>query len=378
MKTTISNLSLQVMRDIATITRISPNQRVLAMRTYCENVTKCDKAAAILSGWGLALDPTPLRMQARQLPEETISFANTQVSAGPQGNFDRHATSNEILEAIDLRHWLLVHTRGDAKYARSFVDCIERNARPMGICVSAPLVKVLDSDNTEVYVRTLRASITGATQMVVIICPTSRDDRYRAIKKLCCAEIPVPTQVINSRTLSNDAKNRAIVQKIALQMNCKMGGTLWSVNIPMRNVMICGMDTYHDGARKSASVVAFVASINGTFTKWFSQAVIQRCKEELCNGLCAAMRASLIAYREENAVLPERVIVFRDGVGDGQLFMCSEYELPQMHKAFSAMGADYRPSLTFIVVQKRINTRIFAVILRLFPELLSFLFITTV
>jgi len=31
--------------------------------------------------------------------------------------------------------------------------------------------------------------------MVVCIFPTSRDDRYAAVKKLCCVDSPVPSQV---------------------------------------------------------------------------------------------------------------------------------------------------------------------------------------
>jgi len=32
-------------------------------------------------------------------------------------------------------------------------------------------------------------------QLVVTICPTSRDDRYSAIKKTCCVDHPIPSQV---------------------------------------------------------------------------------------------------------------------------------------------------------------------------------------
>lgn len=69
-------------------------------------------------------------------------------------------------------------------------------------------------------------------QMVVTIFPTSRDDRYNAIKKLCCVECPVPSQVINARTISQQQKLRSVTQKIALQINCKLGGELWAVKIP--------------------------------------------------------------------------------------------------------------------------------------------------
>lgn len=40
-------------------------------------------------------------------------------------------------------------------------------------------------------------------------------------------------QVINSRTISQQQKLRSVTQKIALQMNCKLGGELWALEIPL-------------------------------------------------------------------------------------------------------------------------------------------------
>lgn len=48
-------------------------------------------------------------------------------------------------------------------------------------------------------------------------------------------------------------------------------------------------------------------------------------------------------------------------MGDGQLKVCEEYELPQLQDACKMEYSGYNPKFTFIVVQKRINTRIFAV-----------------
>lgn len=117
--------------------------------------------------------------------------------------------------------------------------------------------------------------------------------------------------MINARTLSNEAKNRSIVAKIALQMNCKMGGTLWAIKIPLKNVMICGIDTYHDANKKENSVSAFVASLNATYTRWYSRAVIQKSKEELMNGLVISLVTGLEAYRQMNNTLPEKIIMYR-------------------------------------------------------------------
>lgn len=54
---------------------------------------------------------------------------------------------------------------------------------------------------------------------------------------------------------------------------------LWAIKIPLENTMICGIDTYHETGAKSNSVSAFVASINGNFTKWYSKAIVQNRRE---------------------------------------------------------------------------------------------------
>lgn len=53
----------------------------------------------------------------------------------------------------------------------------------------------LRDDRTETYLRMIREHLNPQTQVVVVIFPTSRDDRYSAVKKLCCVESPVPSQV---------------------------------------------------------------------------------------------------------------------------------------------------------------------------------------
>ena len=61
--------------------------------------------------------------------------------------------------------------------------------------VSDPVVLEARDDRTETYLRTIREHLNPSIQIVVIVFPTSRDDRYAAVKKLCCVECPVPSQV---------------------------------------------------------------------------------------------------------------------------------------------------------------------------------------
>lgn len=48
-----------------------------------------------------------------------------------------------------------------------------------------------------------------------------------------------------------------------------------------------------------------------------------------------------------------------DGVGDGQLKLCKEFELPQIKEACRLIDPQYDPTVTFLVVRKRIHARIF-------------------
>lgn len=68
---------------------------------------------------------------------------------------------------------------------------------------------------------------------VVVILSSSRKDKYDSIKKYLCVDCPVPSQCVVSRTLNRTQALMTVATKIILQIACKMGGELWSVEIPV-------------------------------------------------------------------------------------------------------------------------------------------------
>ena len=96
---------------------------------------------------------------------------------------------------------------------------VKRVSPPLGMKVANPTVKDLKDDRTDAYLQAIRQSLHSGLQLVLCIFPTMRDDRYSAVKKMCCCEQPVPSQCINSRTLGNPQKLKAITQKIVLQVS---------------------------------------------------------------------------------------------------------------------------------------------------------------
>ena len=184
-------------------------------------------------------------------------------------------------------------------------------------------------------------------------------DSYAAVKKKCCLVKPVPSQCMTATVLGKPKGLMSVATKVALQMNCKLGGEPWAVKIPLKNTMIIGYDTYHDTVNKAKSAGALVASVNASFTKFISSADLhENAYQELNNTMKPAVMKALRKYKEVNGTYPERIIMYRDGVGDGQIPYVKETEVASIESCFKAAGME-NVKFTFIIVSKRIMTRFF-------------------
>jgi aubergine-like protein len=167
--------------------------------------------------------------------------------------------------------------------------------------------------------------------------------------------------MILGRTLSKPKMLMSVATKIAIQINCKLGGEVWALDIPLKGLMVVGVDSYHDSKHKGRSVGAFIASMNRSLTQYYSRCCFQSQHQELLDGMTICAQGALKEFHRRNGALPERIIIYRDGVGDGQLGQIVEHEIPQLLKCLSAIGQNYQPRVSVVVVKKRINAKFFAV-----------------
>jgi len=201
----------------------------------------------------------------------------------------------------------------------------------------------------------------GATNMelIMIVIPNNKSvDLYSMVKKKCTVEMGVPSQVVTATVLAKDKGLLSVVSKIAIQMQAKLGGEPWYVKIPVKKTMVVGYDVYHDTEKKGTSVGALVCSLNDTFTRYYSEVDFHSSNTEVSSNVNSSLMNGLKKYQEVNKCFPDRIFVYRDGVGDGQIQFVYEHELRAMRKALKDVVPT--PKLTFIIVSKRINTRFFA------------------
>ncbi|XP_051508988.1 piwi-like protein 1 [Myxocyprinus asiaticus] len=349
-----------IMKDLASHTRLSPEQREGRVNRLISNINRNSDVQNELSTWGLSFENRLLSMNGRVLPSERITQGGRVFEYNPwAADWSKEMRGFPLISCMPLDNWLMFYTRRNADVAQSLLQTLNKVAGPMGIHMQRAIM-IEYEDRQESLLRALQQNVSPETQMVVVILPTNRKDKYDCVKKYLCVDCPTPSQCVVSRTISKPQALMTVATKIALQMNCKMGGELWSVEIPLRQLMIVGIDCYHDTATGKRSIGALVASLNQGMSRWFSKCVLQNRGQEIIDALKGSLQAALKAYLKYNNSLPSRIIVYRDGVGDGMLQSVVDYEVPQIMQSIKTMGQDYEPKLSVVVVKKRISSRFFA------------------
>merc|ERR1711905_94614 len=148
----------------------------------------------------------------------------------------------------------------------------------MGIKVTQPTMKELPNDRTETYVKMIQVSVDSNVQLVCVIKPTPRDDRYAAVKKLCCAEKPVASQVIKLNTIQ------------------------WIIWLEI--------NVYYDPSRinQRSGVVSIT---NASMWRWFGSTCFQGCHQGLIDALKPAFVKAIKQLYQFNQQWPAQVLLIR-------------------------------------------------------------------
>ena len=159
----------------------------------------------------------------------------------------------------------------------------------------------------------------------------------------------IPTQCANFSKISRPNNLRSYCDNLLLSVNAKLYGENKQVAELKTDVrtMYIGADVLHSKNNykgESPSIAAVVASMNSDCTQTAQRVSQQwpvegRQSEEAILLLKDMVIELLRAYQDMNqGILPERVVVYRDGVDDGQLERVQKEEVSALRNAFEGKG----------------------------------------
>ncbi|XP_047075118.1 protein argonaute 1B-like [Lolium rigidum] len=219
--------------------------------------------------------------------------------------------------------------------------------------------------------------------LLIVILPDNNGSLYGDLKRICETDLGLVSQCCLTKHVFKMSKQ--YLANVALKINVKVGGRntvlvdALSRRIPLvsdRPTIIFGADVTHPhpGEDSSPSIAAVVASQDWPeITKYAGLVSAQAHRQELIQDLFKVwqdpqrgtvtggmVKELLISFKRATGQKPQRIIFYRDGVSEGQFYQVLLFELDAIRKACASLEPNYQPPVTFVVVQKRHHTRLFA------------------
>jgi hypothetical protein len=211
-------------------------------------------------------------------------------------------------------------------------------------------------------------------RFILCILPHNDAAIYNSIKNYADTKAGINTVCVVGSKFMKEQRQDQYFGNVSLKFNLKAGG-INQILDPLKlgiisegKTMVVGLDVTHPspGSRDTApSVAGIVASVDKFLGQWPADFRIQESRKEMISGLEAMFLGRLVLWQKKNrGSLPTSIIVYRDGVSEGQYQLLLEQELPQIRNAcrqkYPAQDTKAGlPKISIIVCGKRHHTRFY-------------------
>lgn len=206
----------------------------------------------------------------------------------------------------------------------------------------------------------------GTFQLLVVMLPLGADRIFEYIKYLGDIRYGILTHCVITQKFTKD--DMQYYANNAMKINLKFGGVCQTLKQPHRLIaggttMVVGLDVTHPSPTDIdtfPSLAGIVASVDSRLGQWPGEIRVQQRRQEKIEHLKGMMLGRLQRWKQSNKnELPNNILIFRDGVSEGQFKMVLNEELSQVKEAAQAIYKGTKPNITILVVGKRHNVRFY-------------------
>ncbi|KAI8627031.1 Piwi-domain-containing protein [Xylariaceae sp. FL1651] len=342
-----------------------------------------------LDKFGITISPDLITVQGRLLVEPRVVYGQNQqaqVMGGSWNMVPRNSQSLRFCAGTALQKWSCLYVDMPDLYpaAESFTSERLRELmkefrqvlQSVGINTAEPLKpqKVVLRETEDPALEDSIALAASTLQLLFVILPAGPIPVYNRLKQLADVKYGIHTVCsVGSKFAKGQDQ---YLRNEALKVNLKLGGDNHTVQpqnlglITEDKTMVVGIDVTHPSPGSSSiapSVAGMVASINPRLGQWPGILSIQSAsRQEMVSDLKDMFKSRLALWRQKgkHAAFPENILVYRDGVSEGQYSTVLKDELPQLRAACKEVypasdQAKNLPRITIVIVGKRHHTRFY-------------------
>ncbi|KAF1321535.1 Argonaute1, partial [Globisporangium splendens] len=324
-----------------------------------------------LQAFGLNVNSKMVEMQGRLLAPPNMAYKNGTIRPDT-GVWNMKGKS--FFQAAKLNSWSVISCcdprRNPMSDMEKFFRAVISQMGQLGMDPPKNLPPIIVKPRNESVRRAFDEAIRAATstfgvkpQIVWVINPTTDATAYGDLKRASDTELGVVSQCMLAKHIQKC--NPQYIANILQKVNTKLGGknAVIAENLPKlgRGTIVFGADVTHPSPmdRTRPSVAAVVASMDQNFIKHAASIRAQGHRVEQITNLKDMVVDLMKRFYRETRSKPERIVFYRDGVSEGQFRMVLNHEVTAIREACATLEKGYMPPITFIIVQKRHNTRLF-------------------
>uniref|UniRef100_T1J113 Protein argonaute-1 n=1 Tax=Strigamia maritima TaxID=126957 RepID=T1J113_STRMM len=320
--------------------------------------------------FGLSISNTMMEVRGRVLPPPKLQYGGrtSQPAIPNQGVWDMRG--KQFHTGVEIRNWALAcfapQRTCQEQALRNFTSQLQKISNDAGMpIIGQPCFckYATGPDQVEPMFRYLKSTFQGL-QLVVVVLP-GKTPVYAEVKRVGDTVLGMATQCVQAKNVNKTSPQT--LSNLCLKINVKLGGVN-SILVPSirpkvfnEPVIFLGADVTHPpaGDNKKPSIAAVVGSMDAHPSRYAATVRVQQHRQEIIQELSAMVRELLIQFYKSTRFKPNRIIFYRDGVSEGQFQAVLQHELLAVREACMKLEVDYKPGITFIVVQKRHHTRLF-------------------
>ncbi|CAH4031249.1 protein argonaute-2 isoform X2 [Pieris brassicae] len=329
--------------------------------------------------FGLTISNNMMEVRGRVLPSPKLQYGGRVSSLGGQQALPNQGVwdmrGKQFFMGVEIRVWAIAcfapqrTVREDA--LKNFTQQLQRISNDAGMpIIGQPCFckYATGPDQVEPMFKYLKSTFVQL-QLVVVVLP-GKTPVYAEVKRVGDTVLGMATQCVQAKNVNKTSPQT--LSNLCLKINVKLGG-INSILVPSirpkvfnEPVIFLGVDVTHPpaGDNKKPSIAAVVGSMDAHPSRYAATVRVQQHSEndrqEIVHELSSMVQELLLMfYKSTGGFKPHRIIMYRDGISEGQFIHVLQHELTAVREACIKLEAEYKPGITFIVVQKRHHTRLF-------------------
>lgn len=378
----------RLMQDISKHTKLFPQQKIDYIYEHGAKLNE-EKDKDLQ----MDVDLYSNEVQGKQLkfPQIEINGAKPQgvpLSYKWGGNFQ---VKGKLYKAKDLTNWAVIYQdfEIDRRSRATFKDVMIQNfnyiCKGLGFKIEKPKKELNFNKNSSFseIEKLIKIASKNKCQILVFMLPdyvlNKGKKLYGKIKALAAKEgvatqvMKCDTKAIYKRGQLDNRKVSGYAENLLIQIERKIGATPWKVNnFPYQQSLVegrkdakrarpivIGIDVCHKKGRKSS--VGISGTITTDFTQTRTDMKIQPSNrpQEIIDYIGEQTSEIVRAYIKRTKETPTNVIIYRDGVGEGQIKDLYIREVNHIKTTLEKEFPEMNIQLSVILVTKRISERFF-------------------